>query len=295
VALNANVVQWAGLWCHLAPDLSASGNLRFKAKAEHPLHVGVSLTDRSGCRAEAQVRVAGGAWQRFSLPISVFRKAPNQTPGIPESQTFDRAHIVTAAFGGAEPGNCAIFLGPVESAPSEERVTGGMNPDSLQDFVALGANAFGPFADVSSSIRMDILQNKPGDDAVSARFDYQLSSSGWCGEWIRAGDDWNGVNLTHADALKVEVRSAEVLSLRMAFNDAHQNAYVSSPVSIPKGDWTVLRFPITSFSLNPYYQPPLAEKGAPLDLSKLEAFNIEPLTPGRHVFWVRSVVWNAKP
>jgi hypothetical protein len=138
-------------------------------------------------------------------------------------------------------------------------------------------------------MRLDINHGAPGMEGVAGLLDYDLKTDGWCGEWIRAGAEWKGQDWAGAKAIVVEAWCAEPVVLQVAFNDANQNAYMADAEALPAGQWKALRLPLKAFSLNPYYQPPQAKKGAKLDLSRVETFNLSPRSQGKHLVWVKKV------
>jgi hypothetical protein len=81
------------------------------------------------------------------------------------------------------------------------------------------------------------------------------------------------------------------MPLEIGFNDGNQNAYVTYVKLDETGDkWVALDVPLKRFKLNAEYQPKEGRKGAPLDLSRIETFNIAPMTPGEHEFRLKEIV-----
>jgi hypothetical protein len=85
------------------------------------------------------------------------------------------------------------------------------------------------------------------------------------------------------------VYSEEPIAIRFGFNDANQNAYEArAPRTSGKG-WETVSLPMSSFTLNEFYQPEGAKKDAPLDLSRVETFNVGPDTKGKHSFKLKDM------
>ncbi len=286
--MDSDIVQWAGAWFAVRRTLPPGEALRFRARSDQSLAVNVILGDRGRRQDLHIVRLRGGRWQTFILPESCFKAPDWPTPGS-DPGAFDPYGLVSVAFSPADPGRSALEVGPLEEVPAPARPRdGGMEPGTVQDFLALPRTGFGPFSDaLGSSIALTVEHGARG--AYEARVKYLLVPKGWCGVWIRAGQDWRGQDWGRGSGLAVEARSRSPLRLQLAFNDANQNAYLSPPLELEPGAWRVLRAPFASFRPNPYYQPPHARPGAPLDLGRVDTFNLSPLTPGRHAFEVRLV------
>src|SRR5665213_133222 len=287
--LDSNLIQWGGVWTSVHGGLDAQGGLRFMAKAEQALRLSVILTDSEKMSVTHTIRLRAGTWQEFELPAQSFEKTVWQNSGAPSKGVFDLKKMVSINFGPVGAGASVVSIGPLDSLQSKPKLQDGeMGASTIQDFIALPASAYGPFADTQGSLMaMGVHAGGSRDGGSYATFAYTLKDQGWCGEWIRAGADWKGQDWTKAKTLQVIFSSEENLSFQVAFNDANQNAYQSKPAVVKAGAWRTVDFPFSSFSLNPNYQPPHAKKGAPLDLGNVEAFNVMPATFGSHAFRIR--------
>ncbi len=179
-----------------------------------------------------------------------------------------------------------LALAACLAAPLVPALAGAPAP-AVQDFRDLPQGAYGPYAGPDCSMSMALTRASHG--AVEAAFHYDRTQAGWCGEWIRAGSDWQGQDWSKAKGLVLSVRSSEPLQLRVQFNDGADQAYLSPDLDVAPGAWRTLTVPFSAFGLNPYYQPAKARKGAPLDLTHVVTFNLQPDTPGKHSFWVARV------
>lgn len=289
LSMESTVVQWAGIWATVQGGLGSGESLRFRAKSDKAVQVNVILADSQERPVVHAVRLSGGAWESFNLPANCFVK-PDWANPQSAAGSFDLTRLASVSFGPTGSGESVVTLGPLESSPSATLRDGGMARGVAQDFIALPSSAYGPYADaLGSKIAMAVKKGAPAGAGSAACVDYDQKTGGWCGEWIRAGSDWKGQNWSKAKGLRVEIYSADTLKLQLAFNDSNQNAYLSEVRPVEPGAWRSVDFPIRSFSLNPYYQPAQAKKGAPLDLSNVESFNITPMSAGSHRFWVRMV------
>jgi len=292
LAMDATVVEWCGVWA--APSSAGMGSaagVRFQARSDAPAVLSVLLTDKAKVQVEHRVRLDGGGWQAFELPLASFSKTEWQDPAAPKDGVFSPGQLATLGFSPAAAGACRVLVGPLSLVAGKAKLKDGrMAPDVVQDFVGLDAAPYGSFADDKGSrMRMDLKAGAPDSPGLAAALDFDLKKDGWCGEWLRTGEDWKGQDWGGAKALLVEAWCAEPVQLQVAFNDANQVAYVADAGTVTAGAWTALKVPLKAFSLNLYYQPPKAKKGAALDLSRVDSLNLSPGTPGKHLVWVRKV------
>jgi hypothetical protein len=295
--VTADFKHWGGAWAYAGDtDLSKASGLRFKAKAAQGAHLLVSLTDHKKVQVEATVRVQAGDWQDFALPMALFKKSAWQQPEAPKDGAFDPSKVTTlnlsprgAGKSGFSVGPLSIATGPLEAATGMMDGFGKDGALLVQDFEGLGTGAYGTFVDEAGS-KLG-LALKAGERGQGLAFSSQQAEGGWSGAWMRAGDAWGGQDWRGAKRITLRVKSGKPVALQLAFNDAKQNAYISSDVTAEGGKgWQTLELPFSSFTLNPYYQPPQAQKGAALDLSHIETFNISVRTPGKAEFVVDEVV-----
>jgi hypothetical protein len=298
VRLSSKIVQWGGMWAAAAPGLDKAAGIRFKAKASAPGLLLVSLSDDRKVQVEARVRVRDGGWQDFELPLSAFVKASWQDPEAPKGAVFNPAKLASFNLSSRSVGESEYSVGPISLVEGKAVAKTGLASDGkagtlvMQDFETLEASAYGPFVDekVGSKISVSLKEEAGKKGNKVAVLDYDLKPAGWCGAWMRAGDDWTGQDWNGAKSVELRVYSKEPLQLELAFNDANQNAYLSTGGATTGKGWETLKVPFSSFVLNPYYQPPQAKKGAALDLSHVETFNVAPKTEGKHSFQVDDIL-----
>lgn len=296
--MDASLAKWGGVWANVqGQDLSQAGGLRFKAKAGQPGQLTVSLVDAKKAQVEAVISVKAGDWQGFAIPMSLFHKSAWQAPEAPKDGVFDPAHLSGLNLSPRAPGEHSFSVGPIEivNGPVEGKtgLMDGSGKDGalmVQDFEDLQAGAFGTFQDDKTGCTIKLQMVDGGRSGKAAQFDDDLKDGGWLGAWMRAGDSWGGQDWSGAKSLHLWVKSSAPTSLELAFNDANQNAYLAPAVQTQGHGWEALVVPFDGFKLNEYYQPAQAKKGAPLDLSHIDSFNIGVKSPGKGSFLVDDVI-----
>ena len=89
--------------------------------------------------------------------------------------------------------------------------------------------------------------------------------------------DWSG-----GRAIEFQVKPDHELRLSVSFLDRNRVVYTWY-AELRGGEWQQVRIPFDQVRPNPYFQPPDAKKGSPLDVSdvKFIAFAPQDKTPGR--------------
>lgn len=291
IQLQSDLVEWGGAWVQFKQDLKKVKALRFKAKSSVPGYLMLGLSDDRKTQYIAKVKITSGDWTEFVLPLSYFKRTPWPMEGAPKDIPLNLAKIVSLVLQPQAKGRSVVAVGPISGETGKAKpMTGLPNPDAktvvVQDFTQLDKGAAGPFSDGKTGTKIELTVGKgsDGEAGTVAHFKYTLKPNGWCGYWLRAGDEWGGQDWTGAKRLICRVYSQEPIFIEFGFNDANQNAYVAHfPKTQGKG-WETLSIPFEKFDLNVYYQPPEAKAGAPQDLTHIETFNIAPHTTGDHVF-----------
>ncbi len=298
--MRDDLVQWGGFWSVVEQgDLTGDTALRFKAKADPTGRYTVMLTDAQKNQVQAEVRVGATGWQTFTLPLDRFKKSPWTLPDAPKDGHFDASHVVNLVVSPERKGSTELELGPVEllqgKVEAETGLRDGSGPDGIlavQDFESLGTG-YGTFQDDKTGCKVS-LEAVPDPDRKGntvGRIRYDLKEGGWLGVWMRTGDAWGGQDWSAGKYLTLKVKSDKPVDLQLAFNDANQNAYVGPTLHADgTGRWQTLKAPLSLFKLNPYYQPKDAKKGAPLDLSHIDTFNLGVESPGEGSFLVDEVL-----
>jgi hypothetical protein len=294
IALTGNIVEWAGVWALAKGDLSKTGSLNFKAKTASPCVLRLCLTDDRKVQVCAEVRVVSEGWSEFSLPLSSFKPTKYPDAEAPKDAKIDLAKVETMQLQPQNNGTIGLSVGPLTASSLRTSKTGMVAPRAgrlvVQDFVLLGKNAYGTFADKESGskLTLETAKDAEGDSRVGV-FQSDVRACGWCGSWIRAGETWEGQDWRGYDKLTYKVYSEEPITLSFGFNDVNQNSYsVNAPKTQGKG-WETVSIPMSSFGLNEYYQPEGAKKDAAKDLSKIETFNVAAMGKGRHAFKLKDI------
>ncbi len=297
VKLTNNIKGWAGIWAAVESDISKTGAIQFKAKSSEPMLLQVGLNDESKTQYIAMVRILSVDWTEFTVPLSLFKPTPWPMADAPKDAKLNLAKIVGVVLQPQLHGVSTVEVGPISTVKGKVTAKIGMpvaDPKRIlvQDFTLLEKNAYGPFTDetTGSSIEMSLENDQEGQGNKLGVFHYDLKTDGYCGYWIRAGQEWGGQDWRGAKTLTVDVYSDAPVELKFGFNDANQSAYSCDLPCTKAGVWEKVSVPFSALKLNKYYQPPEAKKGAALDLSHIETFNLGPETHGKNVFKVREVV-----
>jgi hypothetical protein len=85
--------------------------------------------------------------------------------------------------------------------------------------------------------------------------------------------DWSGTK-----QIVFNARAEHALKLSLSFMDRNRVAYTHW-VELRGGEWQTVRIPFDQLRPNPYFQPPDAKKGAPLDVSEVRRIGFAPQDP----------------
>jgi hypothetical protein len=86
-------------------------------------------------------------------------------------------------------------------------------------------------------------------------------------------------NWTEGRAISFKVRSDQALRLSVSFMDGNRVAYTHW-LDVTGGAWQTMEIPFSDIKPNPYFQPPGADRTAPLDVSNVARLGFAPQTPG---------------
>ena len=85
--------------------------------------------------------------------------------------------------------------------------------------------------------------------------------------------DWSA-----AKALRFDVQVAHAIRLSVSFVDRHHVVYTAW-TNVQAGAWQTIRIVFDAMRPNPYFQPPDAEQGAPLDVTDVKGVAFAPQDP----------------
>ncbi|HVM33164.1 MAG TPA: carbohydrate binding domain-containing protein [bacterium] len=156
---------------------------------------------------------------------------------------------------------------------------------NVEDWSAIAPGKdVGGFADSNGS-KCDVLQaDGPQGGQKSVQITATLVQGGYAGIWHNLA---TAADLSKSANLKFMAKASLPGELQMDIQDAHNVSYTVN-FTVPSASWTAVTIPISSFKLNPYYQPPEAVKGSPEDLSQVGKIGF-----GTHI--VGSAVVNIGP
>jgi len=86
--------------------------------------------------------------------------------------------------------------------------------------------------------------------------------------------DW-----TAGHALAFQAKPDRAMRISVSFMDRNHVAYTSWS-ELRAGEWQTVRIAFAQIKPNPYFQPPGAQTGAPLDVSSVKAIGFAPQDPG---------------
>jgi hypothetical protein len=101
--------------------------------------------------------------------------------------------------------------------------------------------------------------------------------------------DWSS-----GSALTFRIKPAQALKLSVSFLDRNHVAYTTW-IELGAAVWQRVRITFAEMQPNPYFQPPDAKKGAPIDVSEVKGIAFAPMTRRRGASWSASSSWSADP
>lgn len=159
-----------------------------------------------------------------------------------------------------------------------------LRADVAEDWASLSQANIGTYSDEQgSSINFQAVKGEKGEYVLELTYD--LKANGWCGIWHTLGKD-----LSAAGSLVFSAKASPPGEIQIALHDKYNVQYVAN-VAIPSDRWSDVSVPLSAFQKNPYYQPPDAKQGNPMDLSETKNLNIAPATPGKGTFWIGPISW----
>ena len=90
--------------------------------------------------------------------------------------------------------------------------------------------------------------------------------------------DVSNRNWSAGSAILLRIKSSEATRLSVSFMDRNHIVYTSW-MDLFGGSWQTIRIPFSAIRPNPYFQPPDAKKGVPLDVSDVGTFGLAPQSP----------------
>ena len=125
----------------------------------------------------------------------------------------------------------------------------------------------GTYTDALGSKIDSVLENGP-DGRKASKLTSTLVQGGWCGIWRNISAD-----LSKNTSFKFKVKSSLPGEVQISLRDTYNVQYTTS-FRVTSKDWTEVTVPFSSFQKDPYYTPPDAISGHPMDLSQTKAMNL---------------------
>jgi hypothetical protein len=161
----------------------------------------------------------------------------------------------------------------------------------IQDFSTDDPKAGGTFADSTGSTfsyTVKANSNKPGAKFLVIAFNEV--QGGYCGMFYHTGNNWDGQDWSAGQAVQMTVYSKVPVVIGFALKDKNNNQYTADAPSTKGTGWETIQIPMSAFKLDPYYTSPDGVKGAPLDLSSVKSFNLQPKTAVKATIAVDNLV-----
>ncbi|HJT24169.1 MAG TPA: carbohydrate binding domain-containing protein, partial [bacterium] len=152
----------------------------------------------------------------------------------------------------------------------------------VEDWSNIASSNTGAYQDSNGS-KIDFAQDAGPEGGKALKLTSNLVSGGYCGVWHTISAD-----LSKNGSLKFKAKSTVPGDVQLAIVDAFGVQYVTK-ASISSKDWAVVEVPLSSFAKDPYYTPPQAVLGHPMDLSKVSNLNFSPQVQGASVVEIGTV------
>ena len=155
---------------------------------------------------------------------------------------------------------------------------------AFENWKTLSASNAGAYADSLGpklSFELDKGPEK-GQKAVKLTFDLK-PGGGFCGLWHNASYD-----LSQASTIVFMAKTSLPGEVQVSLKDKWNVQYVTK-VAVKSDDWTEVKIPLSSFIKDPYYTPPEAQLGHPMNFSKVTGMNFGPQASGAGDLWVGPV------
>jgi len=294
IQITATLVQggYAGMWHNLAApaDLSKSASLKFSAKSTIPGELQFDIQDAHNVSYTVNFTIPSATWSDVTIPIPSFQlNASYQPPEAVKGSPEDLSQVGKFSIGTHIVGSAIINIGPITTegaASSSASTTAVVQPIVasgpglvIQDFSTDDPKAGGTFADSNGSTFAYAVipnSNKPG--AKFLKINFNEVQGGYCGMFYHTGNDWNGQDWTGGKAVSFLIYSKVPVVMGFAFKDKNNNQYTADGPSTKGSGWETIQIPMAAFKLDPYYTSPDGVKGAPLDLTAVKGFNLQPKT-----------------
>ncbi len=147
----------------------------------------------------------------------------------------------------------------------------------IQDWASLGPGAAGPYND-SNGTKVDFsFEDGPKPGTKALKITSNIASGGYAGVYTNTSGD-----ISKAANLVFMAKSSVAGDIQIAIKDAFNVQYIEK-VTVAAGDWAPVTASLAAFTKDPYYTPPDAIAGHPMDFSKISNLNFSPQMTGASV------------
>jgi len=125
----------------------------------------------------------------------------------------------------------------------------------------------------SSDVRLSVGRDAGVPNQTILIVDYPAPTGNPAGRDVQCdaqATDWSG-----GGAIAFRIKSAQPSRISVSFIDRNRVVYTSW-TDLKGGDWEQVRIPFDSVRPNPYFQPPDAKKGSPIDVSDVRFIAFAP-------------------
>jgi methionine-rich copper-binding protein CopC len=276
---------YCGVWHTLSAETGKADALVFNVKGDQAGEVQVALKDVNNVQYTTTFSLSKGDWSAVTLLFSSFKKDPYYTPpdaivGKPvdfstlkamnvSSQVMGTSKILVGAVKAVETGKGAVPTSVPTAAqvsePSKEGVV-------VESWVTMASSNTGTYMDSNGSTLSFSMVDGPKSGEKAVSLEGNLKQGGYLGIWHTLSAD-----LSKASFLRFQAKGV-VGDVQVALKDKYNVQYVAI-FQVGK-EWTEVLLPLASFQKDPYYTPPEAITGKPMDLSEVKSMNLAPQTAG---------------
>jgi len=129
----------------------------------------------------------------------------------------------------------------------------------------------------STEMKLSVARDPAVSDGAVLLVEYPAATANRAARdvWCEAEhSDW-----TARRAISFQAKPDHAMRLSVSFMDRNRVAYTSWS-DLRAGEWQTVRIAFEQIRPNPYFQPPGAQTGAPLDVSDVKAIGFAPQDPG---------------
>jgi Carbohydrate binding domain (family 11) len=309
ITYNLVASGYVGVYTGTSLDLSKDNAFQFMAKSTNPGDMRVVVKDAFNVQYYTTVNVPA-SWTKIVVPFSDFKKDDSYTPpDAVAGHPMDLSSTTNLNFSPQATGASVVDIGPVEvvpgpggapaaqsSAASSQAPAAAAAPasnGSSLSILDLGsadeAKAGGTSKDPGSTITYSAVDNpnKPGTKYLVIKLN--VDQGGYACLYHRTGSSWDGQDWSGGKAIRMLIYCKDPVVMGLAIQDKNHNQYSASAPSTKGGSWEKVEVPIDSFKLDPYYTPPNAVKGAPMDLSQVIQIQFQPKVTGEETLAISDV------